>query len=274
MIQACPTWFSESKGEWGSNDAEKFVVVSSAVEEPKGESTAILNEDNVTNSPTSYTKLVTGKPSRKSMNFCTLVAPARNRADVAISVDSKDGMDAMLENGPWFIRNNPFILKKSDLDVFGHVLDECPKNIVFDVVKNMKNLRQAARCVQENSKSARKRANSGVSLSNHGFFHVASTTTSTTPIVERIDKLERQIIDGKLTLVDDNEKPLPKVVSMVHEDSDNEVEDVLDGTMEVKKCDDDYDPSDDDMYESHEMSKNLHAIYDDFDIMVCGRKKK
>ncbi|GKG18341.1 reverse transcriptase domain-containing protein, partial [Tanacetum coccineum] len=30
---------------------------------------------------------------------------------------SKDGMDAMLENGPLFIRNNPFILKKWDPNV-------------------------------------------------------------------------------------------------------------------------------------------------------------
>nr|GFC73656.1 hypothetical protein [Tanacetum cinerariifolium] len=29
---------------------------------------------------------------------------------------SMDGLDAMLENGPWFIRNNPFFLKKWHLD--------------------------------------------------------------------------------------------------------------------------------------------------------------
>ncbi|GKB24512.1 putative reverse transcriptase domain-containing protein, partial [Tanacetum coccineum] len=29
---------------------------------------------------------------------------------------SMDGLDAMLENGPWFIRNNPLILKKWHLD--------------------------------------------------------------------------------------------------------------------------------------------------------------
>ncbi|GKE41754.1 beta-caryophyllene synthase, partial [Tanacetum coccineum] len=28
-----------------------------------------------------------------------------------------DGLNAMLENGPWFIRNNPLILKKWDPDV-------------------------------------------------------------------------------------------------------------------------------------------------------------
>ncbi|GJU70410.1 copia protein [Tanacetum coccineum] len=30
--------------------------------------------------------------------------------------NSMDGLDAMLENGPWFIRNNPLILKKWHLD--------------------------------------------------------------------------------------------------------------------------------------------------------------
>ncbi|GJV10694.1 hypothetical protein Tco_1352235 [Tanacetum coccineum] len=36
-------------------------------------------------------------------------------------------------------------------------------------------------------------------------------STGTTLIVERIDKLERKIIKGKLTLVDDDEKPLLKI---------------------------------------------------------------
>ncbi|GJW48313.1 hypothetical protein Tco_0079959, partial [Tanacetum coccineum] len=177
----------------------------------------------------------------------------------------------------------------SSCKVFGHVRDECPKNIISDVVKNLKNPRQTARGVKvgpmvgfkptkqvyrhvsnknsgktsgnnkqaemsrkvvsnsnpfnalnsvendddlgtnrENSKSAGEGANFGVSLSDHGFFHVAPSSTSTIPIVERIDKVERQIIDGKLTLVDDDRKPLPKVVSMVNADSDSEVEDVGD----------------------------------------------
>nr|GEY61054.1 zinc knuckle CX2CX4HX4C [Tanacetum cinerariifolium] len=91
----------------------------------------------------------------------------------------------------------------SSCKVSGHVLDECPKNIVSGVKKNLKNPRQAARGVQ--------------------------IITSTTSITERIDKLERQIIDEKLTLVDDNGEPLPKVVSTQDVDSDSEVEDVVDG---------------------------------------------
>nr|GEV70790.1 hypothetical protein [Tanacetum cinerariifolium] len=108
--------------------------------------------------------------------------------------------------------------------VFDHVLDECPKNIGFDVAKNLKNPRQAARGVsvgpkvgfkevkqvykpvsskntaktsgkkkqdavsrKESSKLASKGAMSDGFSSDEGFFHVTSTSTSTTPIVERID---------------------------------------------------------------------------------------
>ncbi|GJY44862.1 hypothetical protein Tco_0433075 [Tanacetum coccineum] len=248
----------------------------------------------------------------------------------------------------------------SSCKVFGHILDECHKNIVSDVGKNLKNPRQAAKGVQvgskvafkpikqvyrhvsnrnnastsgkkkqavvssrevsnsnsfdvnnsvENddhlgtnrghSKSAGKEPNSGVFPSDHIFFNVESSSTSTTPIVERINKIERQIIDEKLTLVNDNGKPLHKVVSMANVDSDSEVEDVVDkhaffmastglkrgansgyGTnnlleqWKTTKQDDNYDPYDDDLYESHDMSENLQAICDDFDITVRDRKKK
>nr|GEV53985.1 retrovirus-related Pol polyprotein from transposon TNT 1-94 [Tanacetum cinerariifolium] len=142
----------------------------------------------------------------------------------------------------------------SSYKVFGHVLDECPKNIVSDVEKNLKNLRQAARDVQlvkklvvqthdvlnlvekdddlgtngGHSKSAGKGPNSDVFPPKHGFFNVASNSTNTTFIVEIINKIERQIIDGKLTLMDDDRKPLTKVVSTKNVDSDNKVEDMVD----------------------------------------------
>ncbi|GJY87015.1 reverse transcriptase domain, reverse transcriptase zinc-binding domain protein [Tanacetum coccineum] len=94
---------------------------------------------------------------------------------------SKDGMDAMLENDPCYARamielradvelngvcqvmpklvNEGFYMctirvdyewkppRCSSCKVFGHVLDECPKNIISDVVKSLKNPRQAARGV-------------------------------------------------------------------------------------------------------------------------------
>nr|GEV04689.1 hypothetical protein [Tanacetum cinerariifolium] len=183
----------------------------------------------------------------KSVNFYALITPAENEIDVSILVESirainerfvnteygfilekkvipfpfisMDSLDLMLENEPWFIRNNPLILKKwnpnvnllkedvvnvlvwvklhgvsvtafsedglssiaTKLDnimvaipklveeefytctihvkyewkppkcayckVFGHVQDECPKNIGLDVVKNLKKPSQAPRGV-------------------------------------------------------------------------------------------------------------------------------
>nr|GEU97554.1 ribonuclease H-like domain-containing protein [Tanacetum cinerariifolium] len=70
--------------------------------------------------------------------------------------------------------------------------------------------------------SAEKGPNSEVFPSEHGSFNVASISTSTTPIVERIDKIRRQSIGWKHTLMDDDEKPLPKVISTENVDSDSE----------------------------------------------------
>ncbi|GJT64350.1 zf-BED domain-containing protein [Tanacetum coccineum] len=123
--------------------------------------------------PTSYAK-VTSEPSRKIVNFRTLITPAGNRVDVVVPLEpiraiselfvnttygfflgkrvaysvvanyvrntwgkyglvksmlnsstglfffqfsSMDGLDSMLKNDPWFIRNNPLILKKWNPDV-------------------------------------------------------------------------------------------------------------------------------------------------------------
>ncbi|GKC97153.1 putative reverse transcriptase domain-containing protein [Tanacetum coccineum] len=75
---------------------------------------------------------ITGKPSGKKVNVRTLFTPGGNGIDVVVpgkywlirlmfssstglfsfQFSSMNGLDAMLENGPWFIRNNPLILKK------------------------------------------------------------------------------------------------------------------------------------------------------------------
>ncbi|GJR45896.1 hypothetical protein Tco_1313999 [Tanacetum coccineum] len=87
-----------------------------------------------------------------------------------------------------------------------------------------------------------------------GSLLVTSGSPSATPIAERIDKLERKMIDGKLMLVDDDGKPLSKVASTVNANSDSEVEDV------ETKVDDDYEPYDDDMYDGHDISEKLLAL--------------
>ncbi|GKA18354.1 retrovirus-related pol polyprotein from transposon TNT 1-94 [Tanacetum coccineum] len=84
---------------------------------------------------------VTGKPSGTKVNFHTLFTPGGERfVGLATLVPHCDmlysmlalggltmgwlqrllwltGLNAMFENGPWFIRNNPLILKKWHLDV-------------------------------------------------------------------------------------------------------------------------------------------------------------
>ncbi|GJV65749.1 hypothetical protein Tco_1476577, partial [Tanacetum coccineum] len=132
-----------------------------------------------------------------------------------------------------------------------------------------------------------------------GSLNVARSSCSTTPIVEKINKIEQQIHEGKFMFVDDDGKPLYKVDSIGIADSDSEVEEVFNETegylastslksgngsgygtnslleqWRETKRDDDYDPHDVDLYESHDMSENLQAICVDFDIIVHGRNKK
>ncbi|GJV41915.1 beta-caryophyllene synthase [Tanacetum coccineum] len=296
---------------------------------------------------TSYAKLFTGESSRKSVNFSTLITPARNRIDVVVPLESiraisewntwgkyrlvksminsstglfffqfssMDGLNSMLKNGLWFIHNNPLILKKcnpdvnllkedvvnvsvlvklhgvpvtafsedglsaiatklgtllmldsytsdmcmqswgkssyvkaiiklqADVELKDAIVDECLKNIGSDLKKNLKNPSQAPRGVPVGPKYRKEvsdlnpfdmlnsvendidlgtnggtsnLASKGANSSESSFWNVGSSSISTTPIVEKIDKLEKLIIDGKTTLVDDKGKPLEKGLAMV-----------------------------------------------------------
>ncbi|GJY42464.1 hypothetical protein Tco_0429734 [Tanacetum coccineum] len=100
-----------------------------------------------------------------------------------------------------------------------------------------------------------------------------------------INVLEEKILEDKLALVDDDEKPLEKVNYLVNLDSDDEVEPVENeianflasnevgygpkGLWEQRRettVDDEYDPYDDDMYEGQEISENIQTICENFDI--------
>ncbi|GJR20893.1 reverse transcriptase domain-containing protein [Tanacetum coccineum] len=299
---------------------------------------------------------------------------------------SMKGLDAMLENGPWFIHNNLLILKKGNPDVnllkedvgnipvwvklhgvpvtafsedglssigtklgtplmldsytfdmyiqswvLGHIQDECPKNKDSNVVKNMNKPNQTHKGVSvgpkvgfqpakqvyrhvskknnvstsgnkkkgveptiEVSKSnsfdvlnsvendvdvgtnggtlnlASKKANS----SRSSFWNVDSGSTNITPIVEKIDKMERFIIDGMDTLMDDEGKPLTRIdfsgdhdrvdeVASVDNDMANFLasKDVGYGTNSLLEQlkgsygneEYDYDPYEDDMYEGQDI---------------------
>ncbi|GKC17333.1 hypothetical protein Tco_1014115 [Tanacetum coccineum] len=107
--------------------------------------------------------------------------------------------------------------------------------------------------------------------SGSSFWNVKTSSTITTPIVNKTGKLEKVIIDGKKFLVDDEGKLLKKPTERVGFDNNSLLEQWRDTYENV---DYDYDPYDDDMYEGHEISDKIQSICDSLDIKVRGRKKK
>ncbi|GJY20645.1 reverse transcriptase domain-containing protein [Tanacetum coccineum] len=115
------------------------------------------------------------------------------------------------------------------------------------------------------SNLASKEANS----SGSSFWNVGSSSISTTPIVDKNDKLEKLIIDEKITLVDDEGKPLKK------ERVDYGNNSLLEQWREIyENADYDYDPYDDDMYAGQEIYDNMQSICYNLDIKLGGSKKK
>ncbi|GJT69783.1 cytokinin dehydrogenase 3-like protein [Tanacetum coccineum] len=220
----------------------------------------------------------------------------------------------------------------SSCKVFGYIHEGCPKNKGVGEKKTVKKLSQTSRGVSVfgNKKKCVKPA---IEVSNSNPFDILNSVdndvefgtnggttnlvnneatssgssfmnidndgefTSNTPICEKIDKIERQICEGKLRLLDNDVNPL--VPSGIVE-SDSEVEMVFDETSNLRistsgkdesdkgygtnslleqwrdsyQDNDDYDPYDDDMYENHDLSEQLQSICDDLNITVRGRKKK
>ncbi|GJZ22652.1 gag-aspartyl protease domain-containing protein [Tanacetum coccineum] len=152
-------------------------------------------------------------------------------------------MDAMLENGPSFIRNIPLILKKwipndnllkddvcnvpvwvnfhdvpitafsvdglsaiatkHGCKVFGHVMYE-----EFEV--GFKPIKQVNQPVSKKNDLAEQGVNSDVVSSAIGTSSKAFGSPITSPLAERINDLERQMLDVELVLMDDDGKPLKK----------------------------------------------------------------
>ncbi|GKA13827.1 reverse transcriptase domain-containing protein [Tanacetum coccineum] len=299
---------------------------------------------------------------------------------------STDGLDAMLENSQWFIRNNSLILKKWNLDVnllkedVGNVpvwfklysfpmtafsedglsaistnlgtllmfdsytsdmciqswgrssyaramievradvelkdtiVEECPKNPRLGVLKILKKPSQDPKgvlvshsnpfdVINSVDNDGELGANGGTSnlasneanSSGSSFWNVETSSTSTTPIVDKIRKIKKLIMDEKVTLVDDDGIPLKKVDYLGDHDSEDEVESVYNdmarfmasekvgfGTKSLLKqwrdsyenSDYDEDTYDDDMYEGQDIPDKIQDICDNLDIRVRGRKKK
>ncbi|GJX49950.1 hypothetical protein Tco_0276795 [Tanacetum coccineum] len=185
--------------------------------------------------------------------------------------------------------------------VFGHVHEECPKNISAGVTKTLKKTSQTPKGIPVGQKIGFKPKQVLTSVdndvdmgTNEGITNLAdkgtnNVSSSNTPIGEKINKIKQQICEGKLRFVDDDENPLVPT-SIV--ESDSEVEVVFDETANLRIStsgkdrsdkgygtnrlleqwrgsypdNGDYDLYDDDMYENHDMSEHLQSICDDLDI--------
>ncbi|GJY42934.1 hypothetical protein Tco_0431147 [Tanacetum coccineum] len=200
----------------------------------------------------------------------------------------------------------------SSYKVFGHIHEECPKNTGAGEKKTVKKPSQTFRGVpvgpniafkpQKEYRPVTKKPNASSSgnkkkcveltIDVSSFMNIDNDgeIASNTPIGEKIDKIERQICEGKIRLLDNDGNPL---VSTGIVESDSEVEVVFDETANLRIStsgygtnslleqwrdsypdNDDYDPYDDDMYENHDLYEHLQSICDDLDITVHGRKMK
>ncbi|GKC28054.1 zinc finger, CCHC-type containing protein, partial [Tanacetum coccineum] len=225
---------------------------------------------------------------------------------------SMDGLDAMLENGPWFIRNKPIILKK------WHPNENLLKEDVCTVPVWVKLHGILVTAFSEDGLSAiatklgvgEKKTVMKPSQTPQGILVGPKIGFKPhkeyRPILKNLTasssgnkkKGVQPIIEvSKLRLLDNDRNPLVPTGIVK---SDSEVEVVFDETANLRIStsgkdgsdkgygtnslleqwrdsypdNDDYDPYDDDMYENHDLSEHLQSICDDLDITVRGRKKK
>ncbi|GJY30440.1 hypothetical protein Tco_0413935 [Tanacetum coccineum] len=94
----------------------------------------------------------------------------------------------------------------------------------------------------------------------------SSCTKDTTE--ERINDLEKQMLDGKLVLVDYDGKPLKKVNNPINADSDSEVEESMHEQWRETYTED---PYDDDDFDDCGLTDDLMAFANKFNISLCGQ---
>nr|GEU96133.1 hypothetical protein [Tanacetum cinerariifolium] len=261
----------KEKNQVSDNVVAKDVVVPNVVDEP------ILSS---MGGPMAQRVTVTGNSSRThDSSTATLVVDGLSLVAnyvqntwskyglVKSMLNSNDGLDAMLENGPWC----------SSCKLFGHILDDFPNNIVSDVEKNLKNPKQAARGVQvgrkvdfkplkqvyrpvsnrnNDSSSVKKKqvvvASNEVSHSNQfDVFNLVEKDNELGYIYENVDS-DSEVKD----VVDDPAVFISSTGLKRGSDSGYGINSLLEQWMTTKQDDDDNDPYDDDLYESHDMSVN------------------
>ncbi|GJU89184.1 hypothetical protein Tco_1301607 [Tanacetum coccineum] len=126
------------------------------------------------------------------------------------------GLDSINGDWPWSSYVREMIELRADEELKDTIMEAMPKLRHVSISKDDDDLGYNERELKSSGK---------------GSSHVVHGSSGNTPIIDKIDKLERQILNVKF----------------------NET-----------KRDDDYDPYDEDLYESHDMSDHLQAIYEKF----------
>ncbi|GKD37229.1 hypothetical protein Tco_1257436, partial [Tanacetum coccineum] len=155
--------------------------------------------------------------------------------------------------------------------VFGHVLEECPKNIGVAATNNLKKTSQTPKRILVGQKmgfkpkqvyqpvSKKSTANTcGKKMNN---LESTKDVSKSYPF-EVLTSIDNDVDLGKLRFVDDDGKPL---VPMGIVDSNSEVEVVFDETANLRILTSGK-AYDDDMYENYDMFEHLQSICDDLDI--------
>ncbi|GJW29034.1 putative reverse transcriptase domain-containing protein [Tanacetum coccineum] len=213
-------------------------------------------------------------------------------------VANYDGVDAILENGPWFIRNNPLILKKWDPDVnllkedvgnfhvwvklHGVLMTVFSEDGLSDIVTKLGTLLMLESYTSDMCMHSWGRSSYARTLIELQAYIALKDT-----IVVAIPELVGEGFYMCTIHVEYEWKP-PRFSSCKvfghrlnewsHEILSNvceELEQILrQATESETKRDDDYDLYDDDLYESHDMYDYLQAICYDLEIMFCGQMKE
>ncbi|GKD38397.1 beta-caryophyllene synthase, partial [Tanacetum coccineum] len=151
------------------------------------------------------------------------------------------------------------------LSMSGNLLDVHVKNVESAKEVSKSNLFEVLTSVENDMElgtngGTSNLASQATNSSGSSFWNVDDSSPSTTPIVEKIDKIEKLIIEGKVTLVDDEGKPLEKdgygTQSLLEQ-----------WTESYENADYGYDPYDD-MYEGQDIPDKLQAICYKLDITV------
>ncbi|GKE49921.1 hypothetical protein Tco_1481179 [Tanacetum coccineum] len=210
---------------------------------------------------------------------------------------SKDGIDVMLENGTWSSYSRAMIELRADVELKDTIVMAMPKLVGEGFYKftirvdyewkpsrhvSNKNSASKSGNIKQGELSRQEVSNSnpfdalnlvedgdnlGTNRGNSnsagkGSLTVTLGSSSTTHIAEKIDKLERQILDEKLIdseveeVFNENVGFVASIGLKSGSESGYDTKSLLVQWMKTK-VNDDYDPYDDDLYDGYDMSDNL-----------------